>query len=166
MTTTSTTGAARAVTDGDTILATVDIAMPPARVFRALNTDELQRWWGSADTYRMTRWRADLRVGGRWSVAVRNADGSTLPAGGEVLEIEAPRKITFTRKYEWEFPVLGRRVTTVTYRFDPIPAGTRVTVRHDGFAGLTEPAAAHAEGWERVLGWLDAYMSSESAPTS
>jgi hypothetical protein len=31
-------------------------------------------------------------------------------------------------------------------------------VRHEGFAGLREPADQHAEGWERVLGWLDAYM--------
>ena len=78
---------------------------------------------------------------------------------GEFLEIDAPRKIVFTRKYEWEFPQLGRRETTVTYRFDPIATGTRVTVRHDGFDGLSGPADQHAEGWERVLGWLDAYMN-------
>src|SRR5260221_172583 len=149
--------AARAVTDGDTILATVDVAMPPERVFRAFNTDEVERWWGSADTYRMTEWTSDLRVGGRWRVAVRFTNGNTLPAGGEFLEIDGPRKIVFTRKYEWEFPVLGQRETTVTYRCDPIATGTRVTVRHEGFVGLREPADQHVEGWERVLGWLDAY---------
>ena len=106
------------VTDGDTVLATVDVAMSPERVFRALNTDELERWWGSADTYRMTDFTADLRVGGRWHVTVSNADGSTNPAGGKFLEIDAPRKIVFTRKYEWEFPQLGQRETTVTYRLD------------------------------------------------
>ena len=159
MTTTSKKREARAVTDGVTILATVDVDMPPDRVFRALNTDEVEHWWGSADTYRMTEWRSDLRVGGRWSVVVRGADGSTLPAGGEFLEIDAPRKIVFTRKYEWEFPQLGRRETTVTYHFDPIATGTRITVRHDGFDGLSGPADQHAEGWERVLGWLEAYMN-------
>jgi uncharacterized protein YndB with AHSA1/START domain len=88
-----------------------------------------------------------------------------MPAGGEFIEIDAPRKIVFTRKYGWDFPVLGRRVTTVTYRFDPIPTGTRVTVRHDGFAGLPEPAEQHATGWERVLAWLEAYenAATESA---
>lgn len=33
---------ARAVTDGDTILATAEVAMPPERVFRALVTDEVE----------------------------------------------------------------------------------------------------------------------------
>jgi uncharacterized protein YndB with AHSA1/START domain len=150
---------ARAVTDGDMILATMDIAMPPERVFQALNTDEVERWWGSADIYRMTEWKSDLRVGGRWSVLPIGADGSKHPAGGEFLEIDGPRKIVFTRKYEWDFPVLGQRVTTVTYLLDPIETGTRVTIRHEGFAGLRVPAELHAEGWERVLGWLDAYAS-------
>jgi hypothetical protein len=61
---------ARAVTDGDTILGGVDVKTTPERAFRALNTEELERWWGSPDTYRMTEWKADLRVGGRWSVLV------------------------------------------------------------------------------------------------
>jgi uncharacterized protein YndB with AHSA1/START domain len=149
---------ARAVADGDTVLATVDVATPPERVFRALTTDELEGWWGSADTYRMTEWIADLRVGGRWSVLVRAADGQTFPATGEFLEIDAPRKVVQKRKYEWNHPLLGRRATTVTYRFEPIPPGTRVTVRHEGFAGLSEAADEHAMGWERVLGWLDAHL--------
>jgi uncharacterized protein YndB with AHSA1/START domain len=148
---------ARAVIDDDTVIATVDVAMPPERVFQALNTNEIERWWGSPDTYRMTEWMANLRVGGRWHVAVRHADNS-LPAGGEFLEIDAPRKIVFTRKYEWEFPQLGQRETTVTYIFDPISTGTRVTVRHEGFTGLREAAEQHAEGWERVLGWLATHM--------
>ncbi len=164
MTTDSRRRPARAVTDGDTILATADVAMPPERVFRALTTDEVERWWGSADTYRMTEWRADLRVGGRWRVAVRRADGNTFPAIGEFLEIDAPRRIVQTRKYEWEHPLLGGRETTVTYRLDPIATGTRVTVRHEGFAGRSAAADEHAEGWERVLGWLDAYMRPDSAP--
>ncbi len=155
--------AARAVAEGDTILATVDVDMPPERVFRALTTDEVERWWGSADTYRMIEWTADLRVGGRWSVLVRAKDGQTFPATGEFLEIDAPRKMVQKRKYEWNHPLLGRRETTVTYRLDPIASGTRVTVRHEGFAGLSEAADEHAIGWERVLGWLDAYLRPDRA---
>ena len=37
-----TTDRARAVTDGNTILATVDITAPPERVFRALTTIEAE----------------------------------------------------------------------------------------------------------------------------
>ena len=149
----------RAVTDGETVLATADIAMTPERVFRALNTDEVESWCGSDDTYHMTNWAGDLRVGGQWSGVPRTADRSTTPASGQFLVIEGPRKIVFTRKYDWDFPVLGRRETTVTYLLQPIERGTRVTVRQDGFSGLEVPARLHAEGWERVLGWLDSYAN-------
>ncbi|TGQ29080.1 MULTISPECIES: SRPBCC domain-containing protein [unclassified Mesorhizobium] len=149
-----------AMTNGETVLASADINSPPERVFSALVTDEVERWWGSADIYRMTGWSADLRVGGRWSVIVRTADGRRLPAGGEFLEIEAPRRIVQTRKYEWDHPTLGRRETKVAYLLEPIATGTRVTICHGGFAGLVEAAAEHAEGWGRVLGWLQVYVSA------
>jgi uncharacterized protein YndB with AHSA1/START domain len=127
-----------AVTDGDTILATVEVGAPPERVFRALTTDEVEQWWGSADTYRVVNWTADLRVGGQWSLGVRLPDAKVLPASGEFIEIDKPNKIVQTRRYDWDHPTLGRRVTTVTYRLDPIATGARVTVRHDGFGGISE----------------------------
>src|ERR1700732_3281191 len=46
----------RAAPDGETVLATADIAMTPEPVFRALNTDEVESWWRSEDTYHMTNW--------------------------------------------------------------------------------------------------------------
>jgi uncharacterized protein YndB with AHSA1/START domain len=65
----SSKSSARAIADAGsgTILATVEIAAPPERVFRALTTpDEIVRWWGSDDAYRTTGFTADLQVGGRW----------------------------------------------------------------------------------------------------
>ena len=148
---------ARAVTDGETVLATVEIAAPPDRVLRALLSDEVEIWWGSAETYRMRGWRSDLRAGGRWNVKVCTADGQIFPASGEFLEIGA-HEVVQTRRYEWEHPRLGTRDTTVKYRADGVPGGTRLTVRHDGFAGRGEAAEEHAAGWERVLVWLEAYL--------
>lgn len=146
------------MTNGETVMASADIGAPAERIFRALVTDEVERWWGSADTYRMADWSADLRVGGRWTVTVRTADGRDLPASGDLLDIEAPRRIVQTRAYEWDHPTLGRRQTTVAWLLQPITAGTRVTICHCGFAGLSDAAAEHAEGWGRVLGWLQAYF--------
>jgi NAD(P)-dependent dehydrogenase (short-subunit alcohol dehydrogenase family)/uncharacterized protein YndB with AHSA1/START domain len=153
----------RAVTDGETVLAAVDIGVPPDRVFRALVTDEVEIWWGSAETYRMRAWSADLRVGGRWRVDVCTAGGNTFPASGEFLEIDGTRKVVQTRRYEWEHPRLGTRDTTVTYRFEPIANGTRLTVCHQGFAGRSEAADEHAQGWERALAWLEAYLRPAGA---
>lgn len=61
--------------------------------------------------------------------------------------------------YDWGYPTLGRRVTTVTYRPDPLAGGTRVTVTHEGFVGLRKPADEHVAGWEGFLSWLEAYLT-------
>ncbi len=148
------------MTNGETIMASAEIEAPPERIFTALVGREIKQWWGSADTYRMIDWSADLRVGGRWTVVVRTVDGSDLPASGEFLEIEAPRRIVQTRAYDWDHPTLGRRQTTVAWLLQPIAGGTRLTICHGGFAGLNEAAAEHAEGWGRVLAWLQDYVEA------
>ena len=153
--------APRAVIDGGSILATVEVAAPPERVWRALTTNEVEQWWGSDDTYYINQWAADLRLGGDWNLVVRTGDGKTYPVGGTFLKIDAPYKLVQTRKYEWNHPTLGRAATIVTYRLNPIDGGTRVTVRHDGFAGRADAAKEHALDWERFLCWLEACLRSE-----
>lgn len=159
--------APRAVADGGggTMIATAEVEAPPERVFRALTTNEVEQWWGAPGFYRQMDWKADLRVCGQWSVIVRFADGSTNGGSGEFAEIDAPRKIVMTRSFE-DHPLLGTREATITYRLDPIATGTRVTVRDEGFVGRSEAAYGDAEYWERVLGWLAAYVGLESAPAA
>ena len=151
---------ARAITDGNIMLATLDIAAAPERVFRALTTDEAERWWGAPDVYTIESWKADLRVGGAWSLIIRLPDGTALPASGEFLRVEAPNKLVQTRRYDWDHPTLGRRVTKVTYLLQPSELGTRVTVRQEDF-GSSEPAYEHAGGWERFLDFLGVYLAQE-----
>jgi uncharacterized protein YndB with AHSA1/START domain len=151
---------ARAVTDGDIVLATVDVPASPERVLRALMTDECERWWGAAGVYTTEQWKADLRVGGAWSLIIRLPDGTGLPASGEFLQVDAPRRLVQTRRYDFDHPTLGRKVTKVTTLLAPIDGGTRVTVRHEDF-GESGPAYEHAGGWERLLDWLAAYLAQE-----
>ena len=151
---------AQSMTNGETVMASADIEAPPEHIFRALVGKEVEQWWGSAHTNRVLDWSADLRVGGHWTVVVRTADGRDLPAGGEFLEIEAPRRIVQTRAYAWDHPTLGRRQTTVAWLLEPIAKGTRLTICHGGFAGLRAAATEHAEGWGRVLAWLQSYVEA------
>jgi uncharacterized protein YndB with AHSA1/START domain len=143
------------VTEG-MILASVEIAVPPERVFSAL-TDPIQlvQWWGSDETYRTTEWTSELRVHGRYRASGRGADGSSFSVQGEYLEIDPPHKIVQTWQPDWE-PGLN---STVTYRLTAIEQGTRLTVHHSGFLGRPESAQSHGQGWERVLDWLHAYVS-------
>jgi uncharacterized protein YndB with AHSA1/START domain len=148
---------ARAIADvsSGSLLAVVEIAVAPERVFRALtDPQEVPRWWGSPDQYRVTEYQADLRVGGRWKSVGRSADGSTFAVTGEFLEIDPPRRLVHTWIADWD----GGATTTIRYQLESIPEGTRVTVRHEGFADRAASCQGHAEGWERVLGWLAGHL--------
>jgi uncharacterized protein YndB with AHSA1/START domain len=142
----------RAVADGSggTIIAVAEIAGSPERVFQALTTDEVERWWGHPEYYRQTDWKADLRVCGQWSVVVRFKDGSTNGGSGEFAEIKPPHKLVMTRKFE-KHPLQSARETTIKYRLEPVPNGTRLTMREEGYIGRSEAAFRNAEHWERVL---------------
>jgi uncharacterized protein YndB with AHSA1/START domain len=151
---------ARAVTDGETVIAAIEMAVPPQRAFAAMTSAAVEEWWGESGLYRFTNWRSDLRVGGGWRVDVRLPNGSILPASGEYLVVEAPHRVTLTRRYEWDHPTLGGRVTRVTYRFEPFEGGTRVIVRQDEL-GSPEAAREHADGWQRTLDFLHAYLTGK-----
>lgn len=149
----------RAVADGGggTIIATAEVAATPERVFRAFTTDEVERWWQAKGFYHWENWKAELRVGGAWSVTVVLEDGSTNGGHGEFAEIDAPHKLVMTRRFD-QHPLQGEREDTITYRFELIANGTRVTVRDEGYVGRGEAAYGNAEHWQRVLGWLAVYF--------
>jgi uncharacterized protein YndB with AHSA1/START domain len=154
---TATRRTARAVADPaqGTVLARVEIAAPPDRVFRALTTDELTKWWGADGVYRTTKFAMDAHPGGQWRVDGVGADGTSFHVEGALLEIDPPRRLVQTWKPSWG----EGAATTLTYSLEPIDGGTRVTVRHTGFDGRPELCEGHGQGWERVLGWLAAYLS-------
>jgi uncharacterized protein YndB with AHSA1/START domain/uncharacterized protein YciI len=115
------------------------------------------KWWGSDDQYRTTRWTGDVRAGGTWRCEGKGADGSDFSVEGNYLEIDPPRKLVQTWKAEWD----GGNETTITYRLEPIDGGTRVTLHHSGFGDRAASCEGHADGWERVLGWLNGYLSEK-----
>jgi uncharacterized protein YndB with AHSA1/START domain len=155
-------GTARAVADvtEGMLLATIDIAVPPERVFAAIASEQVVLWWGSPDLYRVTKWTGDVRVGGRWrSDGIDNRDGKPFSVQGQFLEVDPPRKLVQTWQYDWD-PT--KSVTTITWRLTAIPGGTRVVVRHEGFGDEHDACAGHANGWERVLGWLSLHFEGSA----
>jgi uncharacterized protein YndB with AHSA1/START domain len=141
------------------IVATVEIAAPAARVFRALTSADVAKWWGSAKTYRTTAWQGDVRVKGAWRADGIGSDGKAFSVSGEFLEVDPPRKVSFTWNYDWDG---GGPTTTVTYQLDRTAAGTRLTVRHEGFKGNAASCESHTSGWKVVLGWLRDYVTAST----
>jgi uncharacterized protein YndB with AHSA1/START domain len=155
---TTKSSSARSIADvaHGSILARIDIAAPPERVFRALTTEELTKWWGSAELYRTTSFEIDLKPGGAWRSEGVGADGTPFHVQGKVLEVDPPRKLVQTWQPSWDAVA---QPSTVSYLLDPVANGTRVTLRHTGFGERAAACEGHASGWERVLGWLGSHVA-------
>ena len=147
----------RAVADLEqgVVLARVEIAVPPERVFRALTTEEVALWWGADEMYRTTQHIMDARPGGAWRSQGKDADGKPFVIEGEVVEVEPPHKLVETWRPSWD----PGPATTVAYRFDAIAGGTRVTVRHSGFGTRTDACERSGQRWERAMAWLAGYLA-------
>jgi len=154
--------------DQDAIVGEVFIAAPPARVFQAI-TDPRQMplWWGQKDMYHITEWKADLRLGGKWSSVGVSTDGKPFRIDGEYLEVDPPRLLVHT----WISSYGGPRKTVVRWELEPhvvqdmhpsaprkSVTGTLVKIHHSGFAGDPEAAKSHNQGWQRVLAWMQAFV--------
>jgi uncharacterized protein YndB with AHSA1/START domain len=109
----------------------------------------------------------DVRPGGKWRSDGVGADGKAFWVEGEYLEVDPPRLLVHT----WVGSYTGPLKTVVRWELAPHTVhglhpsgpkksgtGTLVRVRQEGFAGAKDAAAAHGDGWKRVMGWLEAYV--------
>lgn len=139
-----------------TVLATVEVAASPERVFAALASDEITRWWVRPGVFDTTEWSGELRVGGRWSAAGNGRAGRYL-IEGEFTHVEPPRALAHT----WKRIEAPGPPTTVRYEIDPIEGGSRVTLHHEGFTSR-EVCAATAIGWETSFEKLAQLLGSRA----
>lgn len=140
--------------DQDVVVAEVHVAAPPERVFAAITDPrQLAQWWGKADTYRITKWQSERRAGGKWRSDGEAVDGTPFHVSGEYLEFVPPTLLVHTWVASWS----GDLKTTVRWDLKSDNGGTQVTIHHSGFAGHPE-AKNHAQGWVRVLGWMQGFV--------
>jgi len=141
---------ARAIADvaKRSVLARVEIAAPPERVWKAI-TEDVAKWWGSDELYRTTNHTVELRRGGAFRSDGIGRDGHAFHVSGEILELDPPRKYVTTWQPSWS----TEPASQVAYLLEPIATGTRVTVEHSGFASA-ETCESHGTGWVHVLDWL------------
>jgi uncharacterized protein YndB with AHSA1/START domain len=132
-----------------------------AEVFAA-NTepDRLARWWGP-NGFTAPAIELDLRVGGRYRIAMQPPDGALFHLSGEFLEIEPPALIAYT--FRWEEPDPDDRETIVRISLGDRGEATEMVVEQGVFA--TEGRRAlHVQGWTEALLRLEALVSTgESA---
>lgn len=146
--------AARAVADLEAglILASVELAAPPERVFVLLASTEVTRWWVRDGFFDTQQWSGDVRAGGAWKASGVGLAGPYV-LEGEFVEIDRPRKLGQT----WR-SALEPSTTTFTYALTPCEEGTRLTLRHASFRS-PRACAATCLGWETSFERLQAIVA-------
>ncbi|WP_460066384.1 SRPBCC family protein [Streptomyces sp. YKOK-I1] len=127
---------------------------PPSAVFAALtDPEQLARWWGP-DGFTVPDVESDPRPGGTYRLAMRPPEGALFHLAGEFLEVDPPRLLRYT--FRWEEPDPEDRETVVTLSLrDLAGTSTELTLTQRDFA--TEPRRAlHEEGWTQSFGKLAA----------
>jgi uncharacterized protein YndB with AHSA1/START domain len=126
---------------------------PREEVFAAWTSPEvLRRWWAAAPGWECTTAEVDLRVGGRYRLAMRESpEAAPYAVGGEYLEVDPPERLVYTWTWEGDpESQRGSRDSVVTVRFLPAGSGTTVELVHEGFA-TPDVRDRHAHGWMGVL---------------
>ncbi len=113
------------------------------------------RWAGPKEA-ECTRFDADLRVGGAWAMALRLADGAEMTAHGVYREIERPRRLVYT--WRWESWKETSPDSLVTIEFSARGRGSLLTLTHSELP--PDRVEGHRFGWTSCLDSLDDYIGS------
>jgi uncharacterized protein YndB with AHSA1/START domain len=127
------------------------------RVFDAwTNPEVLRRWWAAGPTWDTPVAEVDLRPGGRYRLAMRDAESGAVHAvGGEYVAVSRPERLTYTWTWEGAAEVMeGSQQTLVTVEFLDEGDATEVVVTHEGFAD-ERIRDLHEEGWVGCLANLE-----------
>lgn len=122
----------------------------------------IMQWWGPMG-FNNESCESDLRVGGRFQLAMRAPDGNVYPCVGTFREIVEPERIVYDGEAAEGHPcgagIPPRAVVTVS--FEEQQGKTRLSL-HTRFASAErKQAAAEARfviSWEEALQRLDDFM--------
>ncbi len=121
----------------DVVTVTVTVPTDPATAF-AIFTEETDLWWRHGPRYRIAGKERGLvrfepRLGGRFTEEFESESGPRVFEKGMITAWEPPERFQF----EWRgvnfAPGESTRVEVV---FEAVASGTRVTVRHSGWAAV------------------------------
>jgi uncharacterized protein YndB with AHSA1/START domain len=142
------------VTSQDAVVAEIQIAAPPERVFQALiDPKQLVQWWNSEEC-KCKFWQIDPRLHGRWHYETETSSMTVngvneFKVGGEILEYDPPRKLVYTWIANWHQNPKAH--TLVSWELAPSRGGTRIVVTHSGLADEEIARKDYTGGWLGVL---------------
>jgi len=131
----------------------------PEKVWRAWTDPQaLRAWFGPEEIVSVPVAEVDLRVGGRFRVAMLAADGETHDVSGVYQELVPNRKLVFS----WAWRSTPERESRVTVLIEPDGNGCELVLRHEQF--FDEAAReGHSHGWTGSFVKLDGWLAEAGA---
>jgi len=141
-----------------------DTSLELKRVFQAPINQIYQAWidpqmmnqWYHPDAQMHSHCTVDLRVGGRYEIAMHAGEDKTFVVGGVYREIIPQEKLVFTWRWlasEYE----GESLVTILFRSIG-DRETELTLLHEQLPN-EEERDSHAGGWEGTFVQLAAFLS-------
>ncbi len=130
---------------------------PSERVFKALTDPaELALWWGPAG-FTTNAIELDLSVGGRYRFGMQPPDGELFHLAGEFREVDPPRTLAYT--FRWEEPDPDDRETVVRLSLS-VEAGQTTLSVSQGLFATEARLALHHQGWSDSFKRLSRHLES------
>jgi glutathione S-transferase len=139
----------------------------PEEVFDAWTEPTvLARWCGPGPNWDSPGCDVDLRVGGRYMLAMRDPDrDEVFVVGGEYREIDRPRRLVYTWCWESDNAPHPGQVSLVSVDFLATHEGTTVVLEHSGLTS-DDSRERHRQGWEGTLHNLAHRVFGERSDTT
>lgn len=131
----------------------VTIAAPPQDVWDALTKPDQTKQYFYGSVFE-TSWEPGSSYLGQTD------DGARKFVQGEILEVDAPRRLSMTWSSLWDEESAGEEPSRVTWELEPSGEGTKVTLVHDRLEASPKTAAGVSQGWQTVLDGLKAFLET------
>ena len=118
----------------------------------------LAAWWGPSG-FTTPEIELDLEVGGRFRFGMQPPDGDLFHLAGEFIEVDPPRRLAYS--FRWEEPAPDDQETVVTLTLDALPEGTELHISQGEFA-TEDRLALHENGWRDSLVKLRRFLESRT----
>jgi uncharacterized protein YndB with AHSA1/START domain len=139
-------------------------AAPREAVFAAwTDPRQMARWMGPR-SMRAEILEADARPGGRYRLAMHQAEGSIHVVGGSYREVAPPDRLVFTWKWE-EHPAsnIKNHQSLITVTFNESEGATEMTMHQLGFSDA-QSCDSHRFGWNGSFDNLEDILAGRKGP--
>lgn len=137
----------------DAVRLTKLIRVPREKVYQAfIDPDLVRQWWRCEPDWSCPSCDMSATVGGKYRTSMANPEGKPFTTFGEFLELDPPRKLSFTWSWEHDPDFGNDSIVTVELfetKFEDQPA-TELVLTHEKL-GTPQERSEHTVGWMGAL---------------